>query len=317
MNLRPRRRYTAAFQNRASVRKGEPISERSRVALALSLNQLLASGTHLIAKGTLTVLGPLPTALLRFVVAAAAFLLLQRVLPDRVRLERADLGRVLFLGFLVVPVNQGFFLFGLMHTTPTHASLLYALTPLVVFLMARRVLAETNARDKLIGIVLAFAGVALIVFEQGLAREMRVLSGDLLILVAVVAWAAYTVLSKPLLERYPPIMVTSWVIVAGSLLFLPAAAIPGAIPAPERLTLPVAGGILYLAIGTSVIAYPLWLYALRRMEATQVAITSNTQPVLTGVLSWMIFGERFTAAFLLGAGLILAGVTWVEARSAR
>jgi drug/metabolite transporter (DMT)-like permease len=100
-------------------------------------------------------------------------------------------------------------------------------------------------------------------------------------------------------------------------MFLPAAAIPGAIPAAGQLTLPVWGGILYLAIGTSVIAYPLWFYALRRMEASRVAITSNTQPVITGVLSWMIFGERFSPAFLLGAALILAGVTWVEARGAR
>lgn len=262
-------------------------------------------------------LGPLPVALLRFAAAGVAFLILQRILPGRTRLRREDWGRVLLLGFLVVPVNQGFFLFGLAHTTPTHASLLYALTPLVVFLMARRLLGEGGARDKLFGIAVAFAGTALILLERGLAHEMLVLSGDGLILVAVVAWAAYTVLSKPLLARYPPVMVTSWVIVAGSAMFLPAAAIPGALPAPGALTLPVWGGILYLAIGTSVIAYPLWLYALRRMEASRVAITSNTQPVITGVLSWMIFGERFSAAFLVGAALIMAGVTWVEARGAR
>jgi drug/metabolite transporter (DMT)-like permease len=256
-------------------------------------------------------------AVLRFAAAAAAFLILQRVLPQRTRLAPADRGRVLLLGFLAVPVNQGFFLFGLEHTTPTHASLLYALTPLVVFLLARRILGEANARDKLIGIGAAFAGVTLILLERGLAHELRVLSGDALILVAVFAWAAYTVLSKPLLERYPPVMVTSWVIVAGSLMFLPAAAIPGAVPAPGRLTAPVLVGILYLAIGTSVIAYPLWLYALRRLSASRVAITSNTQPVLTGVLSWIIFGERFSAGFLLGAALILLGVTWVEVRGGR
>ena len=255
--------------------------------------------------------------MLRFAVAAVTFLVLQAVLPREPRLERRDFARVLLLGFLAVPVNQGFFLFGLMHTTATHASLLYALTPLVVFLMARRLLGESNARDKLLGIAAAFAGVAVILFDRGLAHELRVLSGDALILVAVVAWAAYTVLSKPLLTRYPPFMVTSWVIVAGSMMFLPAAAIPGAIPAAERLTAPVVSGILYLAIGTSVIAYPLWFYALRRMEASKVAITSNTQPVITGVLSWVILGERFSPGFLLGAALILAGVTWVEARGAR
>ena len=255
--------------------------------------------------------------MLRFATATVAFLLLQRLLPGRVRLARGDVGRVLLLGFLVVPVNQGCFLFGLEHTTATHASLLYALTPLVVFLMARRLLGETRSRDKLVGITAAFAGVAVILLERGLERELRVAAGDGIILVAVAAWAAYTVLSKPLLERYPPVMVTSWVIVAGSLMFLPAAFLPGAIPPVEKQTLPVWGGILYLAIGTSVIAYPLWLYALRRLEASRVAITANTQPVITGVLSWLIFGERFTPAFFFGAALVLAGVTWVETRAAR
>ena len=311
-----RRRYTAPSVSRS--RSKEPaISEKARVAVALIVNQLLASGTHLIAKGAISALGPLPVAVLRFATATVAFLLLQRLHPDRPRLAREDLGRVLLLGFLVVPVNQGCFLFGLAHTTPTHASLLYALTPLVVFLMARQLLGETRGRDKLIGIVTAFAGVAVILLERGLERELTVAAGDGIILVAVVAWAAYTVLSKPLLERYPPVMVTSWVIVAGSLMFLPAALLPGAIPPLEKQTLPVWGGILYLAIGTSVIAYPLWLYALRRLEASRVAITANTQPVITGVLSWLVFGERFSGVFLLGAALVLAGVTWVETRGTK
>ena len=256
-------------------------------------------------------------AVLRFATATVVFLLLQRLLPGRVRLAREDRGRVLLLGFIVVPVNQGCFLFGLQHTTATHASLLYALTPLVVFLMARRVLGEGNGGQKLIGIAMAFAGVAVILLERGLAHELTVAAGDGIILVAVTAWAAYTVLSKPLLTRYPPLVVTSWVIVAGSLMFLPAAVLPGAFPPAEKLTPPVLGGILYLAIGTSVIAYGLWLYALRRLEASRVAIATNTQPVITGVLSWLIFGERFSPAFLLGAALVLAGVTWVETRGAR
>ena len=72
----------------------------------------------------------------------------------------------------------------------------------------------------------------------------------------------------------------------------------------------------YLAIGTSVIGYPLWLYALRHMDASKVAITSNTQPILTALLSWLFFRERFTPGFFVGAALILAGVTWVETRRA-
>ncbi len=241
-------------------------------------------------------------------------LLFELLRPNRERVARADIPKLLWLGFLVIPVNQGFFLFGLTESTASHAALLYALTPIVVFLLARRFLREGNAGVKLIGIVAAFAGVALILLDRGLAREMSVMRGDLLMLVAVLSWALYTIGSKELLNRYDPMTLTTWVLVAGTVMTLPAALIPGAIPKLSTLSLPVWGGLAYLAVGTSVIAYPLWLYALRQLEASKVAITTNAQPVLTSVLSWLIFGERFGPAFFVGAALILFGVTWVETR---
>ncbi|HXL14551.1 MAG TPA: EamA family transporter, partial [Methylomirabilota bacterium] len=54
--------------------------------------------------------------------------------------------------------------------------------------------------------------------------------------------------------------------------------------------------------------------ALRHLEASKVAITTNAQPVMTSALSWLIFGERFGPAFFVGAALVLFGVTWVETR---
>jgi drug/metabolite transporter (DMT)-like permease len=262
----------------------------------------------------MAVLGPTAVALLRFAGASAALLLLQGFRSRAGKIERRDVPRLLFLGLLVVPINQGLFLFGLAGSTPSHASLLYALTPLAVLLLARRILHEGNIRPKLVGVLVAFVGVAVILLERGLAKEVSVLRGDLLILAAVFAWALYTVLSKPLVERYGPMAVTTWAIVSGTLLCAPAFFIPGAIP-PLRSIAPAAwGGIAYLSIGTSVIAYPLWMYALRQLEASKVAIATNTQPVLTAILSWIIFGERFTPGFFIGAALILAGVAWVETR---
>ncbi len=294
--------------------QGGAIDRTNRVIFALVLNQILSAGTHLVAKGTLNAIGPLSTALLRFTAASITLLLLHFLRPRRERVAREDIPKLLWLGFLVVPVNQGFFLFGLTHSTASHAALLYALTPAVVFLLARRYLNEGNAREKLLGIGAAFLGVALILLDRGLAREMGILGGDLLMLVAVFSWAVYTISSKELLNRYDPMTVTTWVLVAGTAMCLPAALIPGAIPKLSSLSLPVWGGIFYLAVCTSVIAYPLWLYALRRLEASKVAITTNAQPVLTSVLSWIVFGERFGPAFFVGAALILFGVSWVETR---
>jgi drug/metabolite transporter (DMT)-like permease len=262
-------------------------------------------------------IGPLSTALLRFIAASIMLLLFELLRPRRERVAREDIPKLLGLGFLVIPVNQGCFLFGLSQSTASHAALLYALTPVAIFLLARRFLDERDARGKLFGIAAAFAGVVLILLDRGLAREIAAMRGDLLMLLAVFSWAAYTVVSKPLLRRYDPMTLTTWVLVAGTAMSLPALLLPGAIPPLRELSLPVWGGIAYLAIGTSVIAYPLWLYALRNLEASKVAITTNAQPVLTSVLSWILFRDRFGPAFFAGAALILFGVSWVETRKAR
>jgi drug/metabolite transporter (DMT)-like permease len=293
-----------------------PIATQRRIALALAANQVLASATHIFAKGAVTALGALPVALLRFAIASITLGGWQRV-RGVAGIEKRDWPRVALLGFLVVPLNQGFFLFGMVRSTPSHASLLYALTPLVVFLLARVMIRERTPWSALAGILIAFAGVILILTERGLRNEMAVLRGDLLILVAVFAWALYTVLSKPLLVRYDPMAVTTGAIVSGTLMTLPALLIPGALPPIRSLSLPIWGAILYLAIGTSAIAYPLYMYALRHLDTAKVAVAQNTQPVITSILSWLVFRERFSPAFFLGAGLILAGVTWVETRRAK
>lgn len=310
----PLRRWLATACAAWPARRGDRIRKRTRLILALTANQLLSSGTHLIAKGALLVLSPLAVALLRFVSASLVLFGYLRFRTGLARVERRDWPAFLLLGFLVVPVNQGCFLFGLSRSTASHASLLYALTPLVVLLFARRLLREEGLAAKLAGILAAFAGVAVILLERGLRHEVGLLKGDLLILVAVFSWAAYTVLSKRLLVRYDPMTVTGWSIISGTVLCLPALFVPGAIPRLETIPIGAWGAIAYLSVGTSVIAYPLWSYALRHMDASKVAITTNTQPILTAALSWILFREQFTPGFFVGAALILAGVTWVETR---
>ncbi len=298
----------------AACHTGGSIDTKKAVVLALVVNQLLSTGTHLVGKATLNAIGPLSTALLRFSVASLALLTVHFLRPRRQRIAREDIPKILWVGFLAVPVNQGFFLFGLSESTASHASLLYALTPLVVLLLARRFLGEAHQGAKLIGVVAAFLGATLIFLDRGLAHELAVMRGDLFIFTAVVSWAVYTVASKELLKRYDPMTLTTWALVSGTLMSLPAALIPGAIPPLHSVPAAAWAGILYLGIGTSVVAYALWFYALRHLEASKVAITTNAQPVLTSALSWLLFHDRFGPAFFAGAALILGGVTWVETR---
>src|SRR5207244_216055 len=135
---------------------------------ALALNVLISSGTFLVAKRTLAEIPPLPLALMRFVLASALLVPTLRLLRPEKRIAPADRRSIFILGMLAVPLNQGLFLMGMRWASASHAALLYALTPAMVVLFVG---ASGGPRPTLLsigGIVLAFAGVLMLLVQRGL-----------------------------------------------------------------------------------------------------------------------------------------------------
>jgi drug/metabolite transporter (DMT)-like permease len=283
------------------------------VHLVMLLHSVISAGTFLAAKRALGELSPFEVALARFVMAGLFFLALGRL--QRVRIPRRDQLALAGLGVLAVPVNQGFFLAGLSLSTPGHAALMYALTPIFVFLLARWRLGEPVTRLKVAGIAVAFVGVVIVLTGRGalgLPDAGRTLLGDLMLLVAVMAWAVFAVGGKVYAERYGPIAMTSTAIGWGTLAYLPLGV---ALSGWEHFGAMSPGGwaaIGYLVVFTSVTAYLLYYWAMARAEASRVAIWSNTQPVLTAALAWALHGDQVTPTFVAGGVLVLAGVVLTE-----
>ncbi|HYQ80190.1 MAG TPA: DMT family transporter [Anaeromyxobacteraceae bacterium] len=283
------------------------------VNLLLFLHSALSAGTYLAAKRALGELSPFELALVRFVLAGAVYTAL--LLRSPPRLPRRDLVVMAGLGLLAVPLNQGLFLAGLARTTPGHAALLYALTPVFVFLLARVRLGERAGPARLAGIALAFAGVLVVLAARGLLGGEgagRGLLGDLLVLLGVVAWAVYIVLGKPYAERYGAVTTTGLSLVMGTLLYLPLGLPASELQHFRALSTGGWAAVGYLVILTSVVSYLIYYWALGRAEASRVAIWSNTQPVLTALLAWALHGERLTASFLAGGAMVLMGVVLTE-----
>jgi len=272
---------------------------------------VLAAGTYVAAKRALHELSAFELALVRFTLAGAVYAGL--LWARRVRVRRGDLLALAGLGIIAVPLNQGLFLAGLARSTPGHAALLYALTPVFVFLIARARLGERATAAKLFGIALAFAGVLVVLGARG-AVTLRgaSLSGDLLILGGVVAWAFYAVLGKVYAERYGTVAFSGISLGLGTVLYIPvglAASDLGHIAALSRVGW---FSVAYLVLLTSVVSYLIYYWAMARVEASRVAIWSNLAPVLTAMLAWAMYGERLTAPFLTGGAMVLAGVFLTE-----
>ena len=282
-----------------------------RFTVIMTLHTIISAGTYLLGKIAADALPTLVLGLLRFLIAGAGFLVLARVRGlDLWPLARAEWRTYLWLGFLGVALNQVAFLGGLAYTLPSHAALLYALTPTVVLLMAWARGQERPGWRKLLGIGLAFAGVVVLLAGRrgNVALPPRWILGDLMILVAVVAWAGYTVASRPMVLKHGAQRATTLSILFGLAVFSPL----GALGLP-RLHLaavpPVAWvGLAYLGLMTSVVSYLLWFHALSLKEPSRVAIASNAQPVVTALLGWIFFAQPITAPFVAGAALVAAGV---------
>jgi drug/metabolite transporter (DMT)-like permease len=277
------------------------------------LHSVISAGTYLAAKRAVAELSPFEVALFRFALAGAFYAALWRW--SGVRIARRDLLALAGLGLLAVPVNQGLFLYGMSLTTPGHGALLYALAPVIVFLLARWRLRERATALKAAGVAIAFGGVVVVLAGRGaVGLEVAAggLAGDLLILVAVVAWSVFAVLSKPYVERYGALASTGAALAAGSAAYLPIGVALSDLPAMARVSPGGLASLVYLALLASVAAYLLYAWALRRTEASRVAIWSNTQPVLTAALSWALYGEAVTAAFVAGGAMVIAGVVLTE-----
>lgn len=278
------------------------------VYVVLLFQSLIASGTHIVAKLVVRDIDPVSLTLLRSILAAIGLLVIVGIRKTRLVFDKEHRKAMILLSFLAIPVNQFLFLTGISYSTPSNASLLYGTTPAVVLLISHFTGKEKISWRKWLGVAVAFAGVALVVFEEGIDFRTQYTLGNCLLLIAVFAWALYTVHGQPMILRYGAFPTSAATMLLGTLMFVPVGAVNLLRLDFSLLTAGHWMGLLYLSLGTSIFAYFLWYYALARIPATKVAIFANLQPVLTTVLSMLILGQAVTPVFVAGGITALTGV---------
>ncbi|HYR21140.1 MAG TPA: DMT family transporter [Myxococcales bacterium] len=289
----------------------------------LLLHTALSAGSYLCGKTALREIPPLPLGLLRFLGASVLLsLLLLRVRPPGQRMPpKSAWPQLLVLSFVVVPVSQGFFQTGLALSTAAHAALLYSLTPLFVLLLAQALRRELPGLRTALGTLIALAGTLYVLAWRGLDLSRGPLVGDLLLLVAVIAWALFTAEGRPLVTAHGPLPVIAWTLIAGTAMYLPlgvaSLAAPGTVQRIVHASRAAWLGVGYLILVTSVIAYLLWYWALAHLPAARVAVFTNLQPLATAVLAHLFLGEHVTPQFIGGALVVISGVVLAQLRAPR
>jgi drug/metabolite transporter (DMT)-like permease len=133
------------------------------------------------------------------------------------------------------------------------------------------------------------------------------LLGNLLLIVAAVSWALYSVLVKLNSQKYTALAITLAVTAFGIPIVAPVAAIELQTQTIGTLTLPAILGILYIGIGSTAIAFFLWNRSFELLEAATASLFFFAQPVVGTLLSAIFRGEKLGGSFVAGGALIVLG----------
>ncbi len=286
------------------------------VYIVLLFQILVASGTHIVAKSVVSNVDAVTLTFLRGVISAVGLAFLIAIRGSWKRIERSDRSMILFLGFLAT-INQVLYLYGLQFTTAANGALLYAATPVFVLILSRFLLGESMTIRKTSGILIAFVGVALVIFERGVSLSSEHTYGNLVIVVAVVAWGLFTILGKPMVLKYGALNATSVANFAGLAMLTPFGILSASQFSFDGLTGADWMGIVYLGVGTSIIGYLLWYYALRHIEAGQLAVFANGQPLVATLFAVLFQQYSITPTFAVGGTVTIAGVILAQLRERR
>jgi drug/metabolite transporter (DMT)-like permease len=253
--------------------------------------------------------GPGELALLRF--GTASTVLALYAAAKRMRLpERSELPLIGLTGFLGISVYHVALNFGEVTVQAGAASLLISAAPVFTALLSVAVLKERLTGTGWLGILLAFAGVALIALSGG--RGLHFTPGALLILLAATVAAIYSILSKKLLRRHAALEFTCYSIWAGTLPLL--VFLPGLLRRLPVAAPPATFAVIYLGIFPAAIAYVLWNYALARMPASLLSSFLYLSPVLASLIAWVWLGEVPALLTLVGGAIAILGVILVQTK---
>ncbi len=281
------------------------------VYVVILIQTFLGGATHIVAKSVTGDVDALTLTFLRSVVSCVGLVALLWLRGARLKIAREDWRHLSLLGFLGI-FNQLLYMYGIHFTTAANGALLYAATPVFVLIFSRIFLAEAITVKKSVGIVLAFVGVAVVVFERGASLSSDHTYGNLVVLAAVLCWGLFTIFGKSMAVKYGALQSTSVAAFLGGIMLFPFGLFGAAKFDFASLTALDWVGVFYLGVGTSIVSYLLWYYALRRIEASRLAVFSNGQPIVAALLAFIFLQYTFTGVFVVGGTMTVAGVVLTQ-----
>lgn len=255
---------------------------------------------------------PYALAFGRFAIATVALWLVVRMVGamPAARFTARDWRGFCLLGLTGIFLHNVLTLIAVEYVQANRANVIFASISLMVTLIDIVVLRRLPPLLSLLGLLVGIAGTAVVVTDghPSLLLDGALGRGEWLVLASAASWAAYSVLGRPLLERYSPLVVTYHASLCGTLLLLPCVVLDADV-LDALLRDPAAWGMTAFAGCLSSALGFLWFYqGVDQLGALRSSAYINLVPVFGVLLAALVLGEQPTVALLAGGALVIAGL---------
>lgn len=217
-----------------------------------------------------------------------------------------------FFGFIL---SQLLFAVSLRYTTPVHYSLITAMSPIIVMLLAALFLKEPISKMKIGGVILGVSGAVLLISQIDVTGNSgsNNLKGIMLAIASNTAYAIYLIITRSVVQRYSMVTLMKWLFLFSTLMLMPfgfeslteqRVYNKGADPTAIAM-------VLYVLVASTAIAYFLIPYALKHLRPTTVSIYMNLQPIVASVAAIYVGQDSLTWEKPVALCLVLAGAAVV------
>lgn len=237
--------------------------------------------------------------------------------PSSLRVRRKDLPRLALFGIVGVAFVQLFYFLAI-HRLPVGIALLIQyIGPVLVAIYARTLGHERVRRRIWLALALSLTGLALMVqLWNGVTLDGL---GVAYALVAAVVFAGYLLQAEHEVQKRESIPLLAWGFFFAVVFWtvvqpwwsFPTHAAAHTVSLQGRLSswhLPVWALLLWVIVLGSAIPFALIVGAMRHISATQVGVTAMLEPVVATISAWLWLNESLSAAQLVGAAVVLAGI---------
>ena len=229
------------------------------------------------------------------------------------KVQKVDLLKLAACGLFGVAINQMLFFEGLNLTTPINAAVIMVSNPILVLLFGVFFATERFSAKKGMGVTLGAIGALTLITNGGqLALNNEHFWGNIMVFLNASSYAVYLVLVKPLMKKYKPITVISWVFLFGIIFVIPFGW--SDFQAIEWDTMPstILWKVAFVVVGTTFLAYLFNIYGLKTLNPSTVSTYIYLQPVLASIIAIIANSDELNFVKILSAILIFLGVYLVS-----